>query len=208
MKCNEVINTMDDYLDQNIDKNTKNKIQEHLKICIKCKEKYKEYDSILQLLTSLPDSINPPNNNWKFIKKKINLKHKLSPIYFVKLSFAAFSLISIILFTSIYFNIKKSKDINKQPNILSEFNIATKEYNKAKKKLLNTINNKKQYLNEDTINSIKTNIAIIDNAINDITIALINDPSNNMLAMQLANTYQQQIKLILKTNQNILTIKN
>ena len=67
MKCNEVLKGIDMYFDSNNDKKSKNKIQNHLKTCIKCSKKFKEHNSMLQLLDSLPDSINPPKNSELFI---------------------------------------------------------------------------------------------------------------------------------------------
>ncbi len=92
--------------------------------------------------------------------------------------------------------------------ILKQFNSASDEYNKARENLISALHSKEGIINKETIDLIENNLIIMDQAINEIKIAINKEPENQSLVLMLASAYHKETGLLLSTRDIILNINN
>lgn len=68
MKCAEVENYITDYIDGNLDKDTRNDIEKHLTTCSNCREVEKQYREMLQVISDTPEEEPAPSLRSDFYK--------------------------------------------------------------------------------------------------------------------------------------------
>lgn len=70
MNCNEVRELLSLYIDDELDKNEKLLVEEHLKVCEECQKELEEYKKIIQALQEIPDE-EPPLGYCKRLHEKL-----------------------------------------------------------------------------------------------------------------------------------------
>lgn len=205
MKCEDFKKYLYDFHDQLLDNELINEIESHLKNCTDCFEINKKYKDFLNKFSYLPKSIQPKRDLWEDIKNKIYIKKSYSFTNKIKFLAIAASFIFIILFSTIIFYYRQN--INSNTKILKQFYSASKEYEKARKDLVLALHLKEGIINKETINIIENNLIIMDQAINEIKIAINKEPDNQSLVLMLADAYHKETKLLLSTRDLILNIR-
>lgn len=210
MKCNEFNKLIDQYYEKDLSGNKIVDIESHLEICGICRGRYEKYVSLVEKVKKLPDQIQPTYNLWPVIREQIDEDEKPQKKFIFKMNhIAAIAAVFIFVFFSLsmIYLISSRKDAYDINVVMKEFNSASKEYLKAKEELLRSLTLKESALSNETIYEIESNIKTIDNAIDEIKLAIKSDPSNNRLVFNLADTYNKETTLLLKTKELIANIK-
>lgn len=172
-----------------------------------------------QLFKQLPQEIRPERDLWPEIEDRLSAKHDkkilernelpINPMFnkiihnYTALSFAAvfIAIIGIAVLIMIYpLNNNKTTDItDKQIAAVEQLENSAREYQKAKKALLQSLADDENGVSEETLQSIKNNIEIIDKAVADIRISLQNDRMDQRMIMQLCSIYQTETQFLIKT---------
>ena len=174
----------------------------------------------------LPVEITPSRDLWNGIEERINDKRNrklnikdifdniIDMIFFNKKLVLGYSLLILIiiglsLFTlhTRYYNHKNNFN-NQYVKALKQVEETAKEYNKAKANLEKLIMKNENILDPETVNIIKNNLATIDNAVNEIKMALKKDPNNPMLLASLSKFYYEETDLIIKTHDILMNASN
>lgn len=204
MKCEDFKKNFYDFHDQLLSKELINEMESHMGKCTCCYEINKKYKNFLNKFLSLSKSIQPERDLWEDIKSKIPIKKSFNftkKFRFLAIA-ASFIIISLFSIVTFYYNFNKNSDAR----ILKQFNSASRDYEKARKDLISALHSKEGIINKETIVIIENNLIIMDQAINEIKIAVNKEPDNQSLVLMLADTYQKETKLLLSTKELILNI--
>lgn len=206
MKCEKFKKNLYDFHDQLLSSGVMNEMESHLKECASCYEVNEKYKNFLNKFSSLPKSIKPERDLWENIKGKIEIKKSYNFNFKIKYLALAASFIIIILFSTLLFFYNNYN--NSEMKILKQFNSASDEYNKARENLISALHSKEGIINKETIDLIENNLIIMDQAINEIKIAINKEPENQSLVLMLASAYHKETGLLLSTRDIILNINN
>jgi hypothetical protein len=207
MKCDDFKKNFYDYKDQLVIAEVSLAMDNHIDHCSDCSALNRKYEDFLNRFSSLPQSIEPENDLWPEIKKKITqVKYKSinSRIRFAAIA-ASFVLVITFSLTMVFVNYNNS---SKEAKIINQFNEASKEYNLARIQLVKALHAKEGILKKETIDIIENNLIIIDQAIGEIKVAIKKEPENQSLVIMLADTYHKETDMLLSTRDLISSIKN
>ena len=169
---------------------------------------------LIEMYKTLPNRIKPPRDLWSGIDKKLKNKFNFNDIIlnfllgikeslFLKKHILTYSFLVIAVFI---FGIFLFVNINNQNKKDYQYSLVEKElqdiildYEKACSKITKLIKDKKEFFNEETILSIQTNMSLMDETINEIKIAIKNDPNNYELVTSLTKIYFEETYLLFKT---------
>jgi hypothetical protein len=123
MKCDEFKSDFYEFHDEMLDADLAEEMRAHINECKECSRINVRYENFLDKFSNLPDTIEPENDLWEGIKKRIPVRngHLIKRIRF--LSIAA-SFIAVTLFSAIMFYYGRNN--NDEAKTMKQFNVASK----------------------------------------------------------------------------------
>jgi RNA polymerase sigma factor (sigma-70 family) len=215
MNCDSFADHVDDYVDGTLERNLVASIERHLATCTSCRSNLDELRSLMKAASDLPGGIDPGRNLWPQIADRIDSsvidwsgRRSTPPQTLRWLQMAA--VIGLMVFglwvarSQIHQGPSRPAarlDASGQSARQSLADYADRAHTEdgimlAKKDLLSTIEQRRDVLDDHTLQQIEADMLVLDEAIGQIRAALVEQPENRRLKLALAARYQQEVRLL------------
>jgi anti-sigma factor RsiW len=208
MKCHDVLDRVDEYLDGRLDTQAAKAFDEHVAKCSVCNE---ELESLIELrarVDRLPRSMEVPRDLWPGIESAIeNAKVVRAPFgRRALLAVAAVALLAISVTTAYLVGRNQAVPVAQAPvpPVVDEATmlhasfteLGVSDYRTTRDELLEALEARRHELSPETQEILTENLRVIDEAMARIAEALGENPESEFLLKQLAGAYRQQIGLL------------
>ena len=212
MTCDELRRRLDDYLDGALQAEERTDIEGHLADCAACRAELDELEGLVRRLGDLPEAIEPPRDLWP------DISSRLAPPVVVAGRFgssarrwmavaasvaAALAALLVAYSTGLQHGSEEAVTAREATPLAvpagledTGFAEAEAEFSAARDRLLATLAERRDSMSPETLRVVDDNLRVIDEAIERISSALVDDPLNPRLANQLASAYRRQIELL------------
>jgi predicted anti-sigma-YlaC factor YlaD len=216
MNCDEVQARFDDLVDGKLSGNDTAAIEDHLHDCEPCSSLVAALRELRRRTAELTPTIEPPRDLWPGIAARIEDRKVVEGRLFgLRLkSIGVSAAVAAVLIGAVvigYLAGRQDGDmtvLRSLPTVsiqetgfrsgsLTEL---TAEYDRARTELLAALDVRRGSLSSETQAVVDHNLRVIDRAIEEITVALANDPGNLRLSSRLAAAYQLEIDLLQRAN--------
>jgi anti-sigma factor RsiW len=213
MRCDEISALLDDYTDGALAADVSAAIDDHLAGCPGCAGELATLRRLLGLAAGLPHEIEPPRDLWPEVAGRLGAQQNVVRGWFGgrwqrPLAAAAAAVVAVGALLIAY-------SVGRQhgsPRVVlaptasplavpaglanTTFAGAEAEFSQARDALLAALEARRGSMSQDTLRVVDENLRLIDQAIERISIALVDDPLNPRLTNQLAAAYRRQIELL------------
>ena len=216
MKCDTVHEMLDAFVDGDLERSQSADVERHLAMCPVCSRRLDDLRRIMDMTAELPDSVEPARDLWPDIAARLDRPSKVVQGRFAPTSrrwmaVAAAAALSIGALVVAYtmgrhhadpMVARASATPAAVPASLAAPSSASVEaqFREARSELLAALEQRRDFLSDETLQVVHDNLDVIDQAIYRISAALDSDPDNSMLRSQLTWAYQQQIQLLQRAN--------
>jgi anti-sigma factor RsiW len=208
MKCIDCIDRFDDFLGDRLESKALAEVKAHLEACGACAE---ELDGIRQLrdrAAELPRSLEPPRDLWPGIAAGIAESKVVRGRFGRRTLLAAAAAVLVVASVVTAYLLGRSQAAviaesttvdERVPStvLLASFeDLGVEGYESRRAELFDALEARSHELSPETMEVVKTNLELIDQAMDRIAEALGQDPENQLLMRQLAGAYRRQIDLL------------
>lgn len=218
MNCERVTTLLDDYVDATLEREDEASIRRHLAGCDSCRGVERGLRALLEHASTLPESIDPPRDLWPAIDGRLDEIDRTRPARPSRPVVAArgwtFGLLAATLLLAglgagyLLRGIGQPAAVapaaSGSPEVLSssaEIIAAEEAIVLAKKQLQGLLDEQNDSLSPETVKMVDENLAVIDEAIEEIRTALLQDPANQRLNRKLLTAHQRQLHLLQRATQ-------
>jgi anti-sigma factor RsiW len=208
MKCSEVISRVDQYLDDRLSTTDLTAVRAHLVECSVCREEIEAVSDLRDRTGRLSRSVEPPHDLWPQIAARITrekvVRHRFGRQFLV----AAAAVVLLVGSVVTAYLVGRSQAplvastaspvaIGPSQILLASFQeLGVHDYVATRNELLEALEARRGNLSPETLEMLKTNLEIIDEAMGKIAEALGENPDSEFLMKQLAAAYRRQINLL------------
>ena len=218
MNCEQVTTLLDDYVDATLEREDEARIRRHLASCDACRGVERGLRALLERTATLPESIDPPRDLWPAIDGRLDRIDRTGPDRLSRpvagpRAWAYGLLAASLLLAGLgagYLlrgpgqpTAVAPADAG-SPQILSsseEIVAAEQAIMLAKRQLEVLLEERENSLSPETARMVQDNLAVIDEAIEEIRAALLQDPANQRLNRKLLTAHQRQLNLLQRATQ-------
>lgn len=218
MNCEQITTLLDDYVDAALEREDEALIRRHLAGCDTCRGVERSLRSLLERTATLPEAIDPPRDLWPAIDGRLDEIDRTRPIRPSRQAAGSrgwsFGLMAATLLLAGLGAGYLLRGINQpavmappasdSPELLSsseEIVAAEQAIVVAKQQLQGLLDAQDNSLSPETVKMIDDNLAVIDEAIEEIRAALLQDPADQRLNRKLLNAHQRQLHLLQRATQ-------
>ena len=214
--CDRWLELVDDHVDGVLEPETDRALRRHLDDCTDCSTAASELRELLQAASELPRSMDPSPELWTGIESRLAPRSAVAPrslhiarsqrrfVGWVPRAIAAALLVAFGALSSrlLWPPAPAAVDIAGEPAAVeavlasAEVANAEAEYLRVKEALWLTIYRNHEELSPMTVHVVEHNLRTIDKAIQDIRLALDEDPGNRRLEGQLFANHKRGIDLL------------
>jgi len=207
MKCSDVRELLDDFVDQELGHDKASAVAEHIAKCPDCSNRLTALHEMLQEASALPREIAPKHDLWPRIERSISHKKVVAfPSYSRHVwKVAAAAAVFIAAITGAYFiglhqqapaivQVETSENLMHVSN--KPWSLVPPSLQQTRVQLRAALEARKDSLSPQTIVMVEENLEIIDRAITEISLALNEAPNNPRLQRQLYFACSQEINLL------------
>jgi anti-sigma factor RsiW len=208
MNCSEVISRVDEFLDDRLSPADLTAVRTHIVECVACREEIEAVRDLRDRASQLPRSFEPPHDLWPQIAARVSqekiVRHRFGRQFL--LAAAAVVLLVGSVVTAYLVGRNQASLIASTPSavetgpsqiLLASFQeLGVHDYAATRNELLEALEIRRGDLSPETLEMLKTNLEIIDEAMGKIAEALGENPDNEFLMKQLAAAYRRQINLL------------
>ena len=203
MRCEDVRERLDDYVDELLSESQSVQVEEHLAACAACRRDTDALRALLEQTAALPRDILPERDLWSDIEGALEATSSAALARWrrpLALAAAAVLLIGVGVWLA-RFSLGTSwpgGEIHSEAvsGLAREIREAEAEYARARQELLASFAQYGDTLAPETRRVIKENLAVIDGAVAEIRATLTQDPENVQLFRMLVATQNQGLTLI------------
>ncbi len=210
IECASFEELLDDYVDGLLDRETRTRVEAHAAACAGCARLLEAQRELLRATAGLPREIPPSRDLLPGIRRAVHRasgSSRRSPAYgqpwWIGLAAALLIAAGLMLVyglsrpTSVGIASEDSTPpIARPASLPADFRQLELEYERATEELLAAIDERSDRLSPETVTTLRNNLAIIDEAIDEIRAALETDPGDAASTEILATMYQQKIHLL------------
>jgi anti-sigma factor RsiW len=208
MKCSEFISRVDEYLDDQLNPADLAVVKTHLADCAVCREEIEVVRDIRGRASRLPSSVEPPHDLWPQIAARLSQEkvvHRRFGRQFLIAAAAVFVLVGSVVTAYLVGRNQSTRVVSAPPGVemdssqilLASFQeLGVHDYVVTRNELLDALEARRGELSPETLEMLKTNLEIIDEAMGKIAVALGENPESEFLMKQLAAVYRRQINLL------------
>jgi anti-sigma factor RsiW len=215
MTCQQVQESLDDFVDGRLSRAEAASIEDHLLECELCNSQVAGLRELRRRTADLASSIEPKRELWPEIAERIENRKLVAGRFRQPLRSAviAAAAASILIGALIVGYLAGRQDgastvVEATPTAAPQwagFSAASTaelvgEFERAKSELLAALESRRGSLSPEALEVVDSNLRLIDEAIDEITAALAEDPANTRLGDRLAAAYRQQIDLLQRAN--------
>jgi len=204
--CQTVSHWLDAMVDGDLRPEEQALTEEHLRACATCRADLEGLRAVKREAASLPRELAPPHDLWHGIEGRLDLRSKSRQWLNPAVVAAAATVVAAIALAFLLApnrgplpaTDREVVQVSFVPVSSSSASVETfrAEYQQARTDLLAVIEARRHQFDPDTLEVIERNMRIIDDAINDIELALATNPNGDNLDRQMKLAYQQQINLL------------
>lgn len=208
MRCDDVTLVLDDLLDARIDDRDAAAVRAHLAECATCAEEHEALLILRARVGTLPRSIEPPRDLWPEIDRRIAASSVVRARFGRSVLMAAAAAVLLVASVVTAFLVGRHQAatavaLSPTPRpaasdvLLASFaELGVHDYQATRQQLEDVLEARQKELSPATMEVILSNLRLIDEAMGEISIALGEDPGNELLMRQLVSTYRRQINLL------------
>jgi anti-sigma factor RsiW len=217
MRCEQVRNRLDDLLDGALPGDERARVEAHLAGCTECSGELEAIRRLLADISELPSEVETSRDLWPEIATRLEprstvVRGRFGAASRPWLAIAATVLAaigSLVIAYSLGRQHSETRTVAVReatplavPASLAEtdFAAAEVEFRAARDQLLAALASRSDSMSPETRRTVDANLRVIDEAIERISAALVDDPLNPRLANQLASAYRRQIELLQRAN--------
>ena len=201
MTCDEVDGRLDDYADGSLSEGQFQEVELHLASCAACREQERRLRLILAQARALPRELAPPRDLWTGIAQRIEAGRRGRTFWFAPMVLAAAAVLVAVLSVSLLHRgdpvpvSVPGPAANVTPVSLDRTTLgaAEQDYERAATELLAALQERRQSLSPQTLASVERNLAVIDQALNEVRAALSRDPGNKDLTRMLVSAHRKKV---------------
>jgi hypothetical protein len=215
MKCTQVQERLNDLVDEKLAGSEAAAIEDHVLGCEQCSSQLTGLRELRRRTAELAPTIEPPRDLWPEIAARVEVRKVVAgrfghPVRSIGVAAAvAAVLIGAVLIG--YLAGRQNGEttvLRSLPTVsvmeagfvagsLTELRV---EYDRARGELLAALDVRRSSLSSETLEVVDHNLHVIDQAIEEITAALADDPENLRLSNRLAAAYRLEINLLRRAN--------
>jgi len=208
MKCSKVISRVDEYLDDRLHPAEVTAVQTHLVKCAVCREEIEAARDLRDRALQLPRSVDPPHDLWPQIAARVSQEKIVRPRFGRQFLMAAAAILLLVgsVVTAYLVGRNQASLIASTPPavetgpsqiLLASFQeLGVHDYAATRNELFEALEGRRKELSPETLEMLKINLEIIDEAMGKIAEALGENPDSEFLMKQLAAAYRRQINLL------------
>jgi hypothetical protein len=212
MKCSDVLTRLDDLMDGTVASGERAAVEGHLESCAGCRSEVEARSALRCRVDELARWVEPSRDLWPGIAHRIE-RQKVVPGRFGSrarryvLTAAAAAVVAAALLAAYTVGRQHSEESVQAmrevtPAVVTasfkdtSLGAVEAEFRHARTELMAILEQRRHELSPETLWVVDSNLRLIDDAIEEITIALGQDPDNPQLTHRLAAVYRQQIELL------------
>jgi len=207
MKCSDVLEQLDDFVDRELEDAQASVIAEHIGGCPACAGRLEALENMLALASELPREIAPEHDLWPRIEGSISRKKVVAfPVHrrhFWQLAAAAAVVVAAIVggyLIGLHQQAPHIVEVGSTENAVlaanDSWSLVPPSLQQTRAQLRAALDARKDSLSPQTIAMVEENLEIIDRAISEISLALNETPNNPRLQRQLYFACSQEISLL------------
>ena len=196
MTCDEVDGRLDDYADGSLGEGEFQEVELHLSSCAACREQERRLRLILAQARALPRELAPSRDLWGGVAQRIEAARRGPATWWLGLAAAALVGLSVSLLhqnepatVPVPVTVTPAS-LTLEGNTLGA---AEQEYERAANELLAALQDRRQSLSPQTLADVEKNLAVIDQALNEVRAALGRDPGNKDLTRMLVSAHRKRV---------------
>ena len=210
MRCNHVIDRLDDFVDGELTPEEAAAVRAHLDLCPACSVQHDEIVALLSAASGLSQRIEPTSDLWPGIVRRIahdaaRRRHRTRRWV---TAVAATAVLAVLLAAAYQLGRRSAPlpvALDASPDRTTAVRVAghgddvvamTRDFENARDVLLGVIEARSDELSDATMAVVMDNLAVIDGAIARITEAVEQNPDDPRLAFRLASAYRSEIELL------------
>jgi anti-sigma factor RsiW len=216
MNCRELEDRLDDWVDGTLPETERRGLESHLSECSRCREQERRLRHLLAHASALPRSVSPPRDLWPDISRKIERERTWSwprmaswqPVLAVAAAVVV-ALGAVILrpqaprpanivvvpspATEPGYRVHPAA-VEMDPGLVA----MERDYQAAANALLAALQERRDELEPETLESVEQNLAVIDTALAEVHEALATDPASPELGRMLVSTHRKRVDVLRK----------
>lgn len=208
MKCHEVTDRIDEFLDDRLELGERRAVRTHLEECSDCADEFAFVRELRDRASRLPNTLEPPRDLWPGIASGIEGQTVVKGSFGRRMLLAAAAAVLIAGSMTVAFLVGRSSttptaelgdsaDSTASHYLLASFEeLGVEDYEATRAELLDALESRRDDLSPETVEVVMLNLRLIDNAMAEIAEALGSDPESEFLMKQLARAYRRQIGLL------------
>jgi len=216
MTCAMLDERLDDWLDGTLAPDAAREVEAHLAGCPSCRERERELRQVLAHAAALPRSVTPPRDLWPGIERRIGRGRpfawtrrgawSLAPLA------AAAAVVLAVLSVLVHERAPQPAHAVVIPSpgpaadsyAIRPASVAIdpglaemeRDYQAASNALLSALQQRKDDLSPETLESVERNLAVIDEALAEVHRALEKDPASPELGRMLMSTHKKKVEVL------------
>ncbi len=208
MNCSDVISRVDEYLDDQLNPADLTAVKNHLIDCASCRDEIEIARDIRDRASRLPSAVEPPRDLWPQIAARLSQEHVVHHRFgrrFLMAAAAVFLLAGSVVTSYLVgrnqatrvVTAPRAVEMDQSQILLASFQeLGVHDYAATRNELLEALEARRGELSQETLEMLKINLEIIDEAMAKIAVALGENPNSELLMKQLAAVYRRQINLL------------
>jgi hypothetical protein len=216
---------LNDYVDDRLDRQTADRVSEHLNRCVSCRSEHEKLSEFLSVASAVRTSVDPGEDLWTEVRRAIesrkevalpashhapdgrsNQKHvRVSPMFLaaaaVLLIVLSSGITTVVLRRSTAVALVQPIASRSSAVLPASFQATESEYAKTIDELRIAVDAQRGNLSPETVRTVDHSLAVVDSAIAEARAALIADPNNRTLVDLLASSYQRKLDLLRRTSE-------
>lgn len=215
MSCHEIEALLDEYVDEQLSPDERLRVERHLVDCSACRRAVGEIRSLVDAASKLPRGISPGRDLFPDVRSRIERRDVATsagratpPVRRTRWMALAASLLVVAIAGSVALWLRGDAEgtpfdvapigeaVPAAHDGVGPFESAVREYTDAAELLLAAIDERRDRFSPETLAVLEKNLAIIDQAIDEVRTALEADPSNHGSTLLLKAMYEQKVELL------------
>jgi hypothetical protein len=218
MNCEQVTTLLDDYVDGALEREDEAHIRRHLAGCDSCRHVERGLRALLESTATLPESIDPPRDLWPAIDGRLDRIDRTRPTRRSRPIVGGRAWASGLLAASLLLAGVGAGYLLRGPgqptavtpadpgsrqmlSSAAEIIAAEQAIVVAKGQLQTLLEEQDKALSPETVRMVHDNLAVIDEAIEEIRAAPLQDPANQRLNRKLLTAHRRQLHLLQRATQ-------
>ena len=208
MNCSDVISCIDEYLDDRLNPADLTAMKHHLVDCASCRDEIETARDIRDRASRLPSAVEPPHDLWPQIAARLSQEHVVHHRFGRRFLMAAAAVLLLAGSVVTAYLVGRNQatrvvttstavEMGASQILLASFQeLGVHDFVVTRNELLEALEARRGELSPETLEMLRTNLEIIDEAMGKIAVALGENPDSEFLMKQLAAAYRRQINLL------------